>query len=432
MADHQQAQNPDGATMAAQLATLSEINQAINASLDLDVVIHAVMDQVIEVVKAQRGFLMLRDDQTGAMQMMVARGMDREDLATPEFQYSTTIVEQVVRTGEPLLTSNAEHDPRLKTGQSIIALGLRSCLCVPLRVKNRLIGLVYVDNSLRAGVFRQSDLDLLTAFAAMAGIALDNARLHRLEVQAARLERELSMAREIQLSMLPRQLPALPGYEIAAHWQSAREVAGDFYDVFDLGHDQLGVVVADVADKGIAAALFMAVARSLIRGNAIATRFPLDTIHQANRLMLMESADSGMFVTVYYTVLEQDGRATGVNAGHNRPLFYHAAADRVEWLPRGGWAMGWFDDMPLTPCEIVFQPGDVLVAYTDGLTEAENAAGQCFGQDRLAEAVREQARRGGAAADILQALGRAVNEFIGDVPPFDDMTMVVVRYTGAK
>ncbi len=432
MADHEQADMRDGAEAAAQLATLSEINQAINASLDLDVVIHAVMDKVIEVVKAQRGFLMLRDDRSGAMQVVVARGMDREDLDSPEFKYSTTIVNQVVRTGQPLLTSNAEHDPRFAVGESIVTLGLRSCLCVPLRVKNRLIGLVYVDNSLRAGAFQQSDRDLLTSFAAMAGIALDNARLHGLELQTARLERELSMAREIQRSMLPRQLPALPGYEIAAHWQSAREVAGDFYDVFDLGHDQVGVVVADVADKGIAAALFMAVARSLIRGNAIATRFPLDTIHQANRLMLMESADSGMFVTVYYTVLEQGGQAIGVNAGHNRPLLVHASADRVEWLPRGGWAMGWFDNMPLEPCSITLSPGDVLVYYTDGLTEAENAAGQFFGQNRLADVVQEQVRQGRAAADILQAIGRAVNAFIGDVPLSDDMTMVVVRYTGAK
>ncbi|GAB4572218.1 MAG: hypothetical protein Kow0077_10990 [Anaerolineae bacterium] len=421
---------PEKATLAAHLATLSEINQAINASLELDVVMDAVMDKVIEVVKAQRGFLMLRDDESGEMRVKVARGMNKEDLETPEFHYSTTIVNQVVKTGQPLLTSNAEHDPRFALGQSIIALGLRSCMCVPLRVKNRLIGLVYVDNALRSGVFQQEDLDLLTAFAAMAGVALDNARLHEIEVQTARLERELSMAREIQRSMLPREWPSLPGYEIAAHWQSAREVAGDFYDIFALSGNRLGVVVADVADKGIAAALFMAVARSLIRGNAIATRFPLDTIHQANRLMLLESSDSGMFVTVYYTVFERGGKAIGVNAGHNRPLFYHMREDRIEWLPRGGWAMGWFDNMPLNPCEITLQPGDVLVFYTDGLTEAENADGQFFGQNRVAEIVRHGARRGWNAGQILSGLDEAVQAFIGDTPPFDDLTMVVVRYTG--
>lgn len=430
MSDQDQPQMPTAAMMAAHLATLSEINQAINASLDLDVVIDAVMDKVIEVVKAQRGFLMLRDDATGEMQVKVARGLNEEDLEKPDFQYSTTIVNQVVRTGEPLLTSNAEHDPRFKVGQSIIALGLRSCMCVPLRVKNRLIGLVYVDNSLRTGVFQQSDLDLLTAFAAIAGIALDNARLHQIEVQTARLERELSMAREIQLSMLPHELPQLPGYEVAAHWQSAREVAGDFYDVFALDGDQLGVVVADVADKGIAAALFMAVARSLIRGNAIATRFPLDTIHQANRLMLLESSDSGMFVTVYYTIFERGGKGIGVNAGHNRPLFYHLAEDRLEWMPKGGWAMGWFDNMPLEPYEINLKPGDVLVYYTDGVTEAENAAGAFFGQNRMAEIVRQQAQAGRSATEILNAIGSAVSDFAGDMPPFDDLTMLVVKYKG--
>jgi sigma-B regulation protein RsbU (phosphoserine phosphatase) len=417
-------------SMVAHLATLSEINQAINSSLDLDVVIDTVMDKVIEVVKAQRGFLMLSGED-GQFHIEIARGLNKEDLDTPDFQYSTTIVNQVVQTGKPLLTSNAEHDSRFKMGQSIIALGLRSIMCVPMKVKGRLIGLVYVDNSLRAGVFQQSDLDLLTSFGAMAGIALDNARLHQIEVQNARLERELSMAHEIQRSLLPRVLPTLPGYEIAAVWQSAREVAGDFYDVIKLDDNRLGVVIADVADKGVGAALFMAVARSLLRGNAIATPNPIDTITQANRLMLMEDSETGMFVTVYYTIFTRNGHATGVNAGHNLPLLYRYRTDQVEWLPRGGWAMGWFDNMPLSQVSIELEPGDVIVYYTDGLTEAENEQGEAFGDERLADVVRKAARHNLSATDIVNVIGGAVDSFIGNVPPFDDLTIVVVRYTGA-
>jgi sigma-B regulation protein RsbU (phosphoserine phosphatase) len=418
------------ASMAEHLATLSEINQAINSSLDLEVVIDTVMDKVIEVVKAQRGFLMLSSED-GNLRVEVARGLNKEELETPEFQYSTTIVNQVVQSGEPLLTSNAEHDPRFKMGQSIIALGLRSIMCVPMTVKGRLIGLVYVDNSLRVGVFHQSDLNLLTSFAAMAGIALDNARLHRIEVQNARLERELSMAHEIQRSLLPRRLPALPGYDVAASWQSAREVAGDFYDVFKLDDERLGVVIADVADKGVGAALFMAVARSLLRGNAVATPNPIDTIAQANRLMLMEDSETGMFVTVYYTVFTRGGKAIGVNAGHNLPLLYRSRTRQIEWLPKGGWAMGWFDNMPLNQCPIELEPGDVLVYYTDGLTEAENEQGQAFGENRLARTVREAAADNLSAVSILNRIDSAVDTFTGNAPLFDDLTMVVVRYTGA-
>jgi sigma-B regulation protein RsbU (phosphoserine phosphatase) len=420
---------PTSEAMAERLATLYEINQAINSSLELDVVMEAVMDKVIEVTRAQRGFLMLGDE-AGQLHIAVARGLNKEDLQKPDFQYSTTIVKQVVETGAPLLTSNAEHDPRFKAGQSIVALGLRSILCVPINVKGRLIGLVYVDNSLKAGVFKESDLALLNSFAAIAGIALENARLHRIAVQNARLERELSMAYEIQRSMLPSRLPTLPGYQIAAHWRSAREVAGDFYDVFALDGDRLGVVIADVADKGVGAALFMAVARSLIRGNAIAAPTPMDTIQQTNHLMLLEESQSGMFVTVYYTIFQPGGHGVGVNAGHNLPMLYHHRSRQIELLPRGGWALGWFDDVPLTPCAITLEPGDTLLYYTDGLTEAEDAQGAYFGADRLANVLRREAGAGLSAQAIVERINTAVDAFVGDAPPFDDLTLVVVRYTG--
>ncbi len=425
------AHHPSPEAMAERLDTLYEINQAINSSLELDVVMEAVMDKVIEVTNAQRGFLMLSDDD-GQLRVEVARGLNKEDLDKPDFQYSTTIVREVVETGQPLLTSNAEHDPRFKAGQSIVALGLRSILCVPINAQGRLIGLVYVDNSLKAGVFTHSDLSLLNSFAAIAGIALENARLHRIAVQNARLERELSMAHEIQRSMLPTVLPTLPGYEVAAHWRSAREVAGDFYDVFRLDGDRLGVVIADVADKGVGAALFMAVSRSLIRGNAIAAPTPMDAIQQTNRLMLMENTDSGMFCTAYYMVFQPRGQAVGVNAGHNQPLLYRQRSRQIEMLPRGGWALGWFEDMPLAPCDIRLEPGDALLFYTDGLTEAEDVHGDYFGEDRLADIFRREAGAGMSAQMILARINDAVDTFVGDAPPFDDLTLLVVRYTGEQ
>ena len=169
--------------------------------------------------------------------------------------YSTTIVNQVVETHQPLLTNNAQFDTRYKAGQSIIMKGLRAILCAPMLVKDRLVGVVYVDTSIRTGTFKESDLFLLSAVAGQAAIAIENARLYGVAVEKGRMERELQMARDIQQSLLPRRMPQLPGYEIAARWQSAREVAGDFYDVFALPDDTLGLVIADVSDKGAPAAL---------------------------------------------------------------------------------------------------------------------------------------------------------------------------------
>jgi sigma-B regulation protein RsbU (phosphoserine phosphatase) len=235
------------------------------------------------------------------------------------------------------------------------------------------------------------------------------------------------MAKDIQRGLLPHGFPVMSGYDIAADWRSAREVAGDFYDYFELDDSNLGVVVADVSDKGAPAAIFMAVSRSLIRSAALATDSPEAMLRQTN-LTILKDTESGMFVTVYYVILEPDGKFTGVNAGHNRPLLYRAKQQTYEFLPRGGRPLGWFEELPVEARHYQLEAGDVLVLYTDGLTESENVLSEPYGEDRLVEVVRANAAR--AAADIVRAITASVLDFMGAAPPFDDTTLVVIRYTG--
>ena len=412
----------------AHLATLYEITRELNSSLDLDTVLEHIMDRVIDVTGAERGFLMLRDQDDGELDFKVARGLNRNDLTSPEFQVSTTITRKVEQTRAPLLTDNAQFDDRFTRGESIMVLGLRSILCVPIMIKDRLIGLVYVDNRLQSGLFNEGHRDLLAAFASQAGIAIENARLYQVAVEKGRMEKELQMARDIQRGLLPRTLPPIPGYEIAADWRSAREVAGDFYDCFPLDGGEFGVVVADVSDKGAPAAIFMAVARSLLRGAAMLADSPEAMLRQANRTILSDT-QSGMFVTVYYTILQPNGRIIGVNAGHNCPLLYRVRQGTHEFLPRGGRPLGWFEDLPVAPLPYKLEPGDVLVIYTDGLTEAEDILGRPYGEDRLVEAVRSA---GDQPAEVIMArILDSMEVFRGAAPPFDDTTLFVVRYTGA-
>ncbi len=421
MTDSQSVPNPE------HLATLYEITRTLNSSLELDEVLENVMDRVIEVTRAERGFLMLNNDYSGELEFQVARGLDRKDLESPEFQVSTSILRKVQRTRQSLLTDNAQHDDRFTRGESIMILGLRSILCVPIMVKDQFIGLVYVDNRLHVGLFNEGHRDLLTAFASQAGVAIDNARLYKVAVEKGRMEKELQMAKDIQRGLLPHGLPVMPGYEFAADWRSAREVAGDFYDYFELDDARLGVVVADVSDKGAPAAIFMAVSRSLIRGAALSAPTPEAMLRQTN-LTILKDTESGMFVTVYYVILEPGGKFTGVNAGHNRPLLYRASRKTHEFLPRGGRPLGWFEDLPVTALPYQLEAGDVLVLYTDGLTESENVLSEPYGEDRLVAVVRENAAL--PAADIVRAITASVLDFMGAAPPFDDTTLVVIRYTG--
>lgn len=409
---------------AEHLKTLYEFARELNSSLDFDEVLNNAIDSIMHLTKAQRGFVMIAEGDT--LQTLVKRGVDGATLE--EEGYSTTIVNQVVQTNEPLLTNNAQFDNRYTPGKSIIMRGLRAILCAPMMVKRRLIGVVYVDTSMRAGNFTPADRDLLSAVAGQAGIAIENARLYRVAVEKGRLERELQMAREIQQGLLPHRLPIAPGYEIAPHWQAAREVAGDFYDLFTLPNNAFGVVIADVSDKGAPAALFMAVARTLIRSYANAGQSPLETLSLTNDMILEDAEGGGMFVTVYHSHFEPGGRCTNVNAGHNPPLLYRHATKQVQFMPRGGRAIGWFPNNPLTELEVQMQPGDVIVYYTDGLTDAENRAGDYFGERRLAQVLIET---GGQSADaVAKHILDSVDLFCEGNPPFDDLTFVVVRYMG--
>jgi sigma-B regulation protein RsbU (phosphoserine phosphatase) len=205
-------------------------------------------------------------------------------------------------------------------------------------------------------------------------------------------------------------------------------MAGDFYDAFILEGKTLGLVIADVSDKGAAAALFMAVSRSFIRSYAHAGLPPVDLLAQTNDL-IVEDTDSGMFVTAYYSAFAHDGHCLNVNAGHNPPLYYRRADESAQYMPIGGRAIGWFKNNPLSAVELNLQAGDVLVYYTDGLTEAENAAGDDYGAERLRETVMQAAHMGSASA-IRDRIVADVGEFCGDTPLFDDLTIVVVRYTG--
>lgn len=412
------------------LLTLYEITAVMNSSLDFDDALNNIIDSVMGVTKAQRGFVVVADDHLDDLRVLVARGVDGKTLA--EEGYSTTIVSQVLETRAPLLTNNAQFDSRYQPGQSIIMRGLRAILCAPLITRNGdVLGAIYVDTSMKSGIFSQADRDLLSAVAGQAAITLENARLYTVAVEKGRMERELQMASEIQQSLLPRYLPDLGCYQIAAGWHAAREVAGDFYDIFLLEDNQLGVVIADVSDKGAPAALFMAVARTMIRAHSFAGLNPVETMSRTNDLIL-EDAESGMFVTAYHSVFSRDGRSIHVNAGHNPPVLYRSSTREAQFMPRGGRAIGWFPNNPLQATELQLEAGDVLVYYTDGLTESQNAQDDFYGDERFAnEVVRIiQSSVKQDAQTMMDAVLDSVAQFRGDIPPHDDQTIVVVRYLG--
>lgn len=410
------------------LELLYQLSQAFNSTLDLDEVLDRVIDEVIITTRAERGFVMLRNEQ-GNLEFKVARGLDQTTISEPKFQVSRSIVERVASEGEAILTSDAQMDERFSARQSVVILGLRSILCVPLRLKDRTLGVVYVDNRMQAGIFTHSDLELLTAIASSAAAAIENARLYIVAVEKARMERELQVAREVQISLLPDSVPELPNWSFSGRWLPAREVAGDYYDFFPLNGDQenptLGIVLGDVTDKGMPAALFMAVTRSTVRASMDEASSAADGMRHANHLICEDSSHS-MFVTLFFAHLDpQDASLVYVNAGHNPPLFYQAATGSLTPLTRTGMAMGVNIHANYTEARLVMAPGDFILMYTDGITDAINIHGQEFGMSGIEQVLLAQSQ--GSADQIMLALEQALHDFCGESLPFDDVTMVLLK-----
>ena len=244
-------------------------------------------------------------------------------------------------------------------------------------------------------------------------------------VEKARLQHELQTAREVQAGLLPRETPHITGWQFAASWRPAREVAGDYYDFIPLDEGRLGVVMADVSDKGMPAALFMALTRSVVRASAAQTRGPSECIALANRLLCAD-ARGGMFVTLFYGLLQPATRDFSyVNAGHDPALWYRADRDDLVPLSRTGPALGIFPDEPFDQQAIRLAPGDWVLLYTDGLTDASDAGDNHFGIERVQRELLSH--RHADLADLLPALEQAVAHFAGDTPAFDDIALLLLK-----
>jgi serine phosphatase RsbU (regulator of sigma subunit) len=311
-------------------------------------------------------------------------------------------------------------------------MGTDSVLALPLASKGAVLGLMNVSYARSPQHLTQGWLNILTGIAGQAAIAVENDSLIREVAEQERLKQELEVARRIQASFLPEHFPDVSGWDLSVMWRSAREVGGDFYDSFALpgvrvGEERGGVIIADVADKGVPAALFMALSRTLLRTMAIDGRTPGAAIARANNLIWADTRAS-LFVTAFYVTLQSaSGQIRYVNAGHMPPLLIRAGDGKVQQLRTDGMALGVLPDIAFKEGKAKLGPGDLLVMYTDGVTEASNAEQQMFGLERLLEVATEYRLR--PADELAQRIDQAVSAFVGSAPQFDDITLLVAKRT---
>ncbi|WP_372370966.1 SpoIIE family protein phosphatase [Candidatus Uabimicrobium sp. HlEnr_7] len=407
------------------LLTLQKVSTTINSVLDSKKLFDLIMDMVIRELKAERGFVVLNDNDT--LNFKAARNIDEKELSTSESNLSTSIVQKVIKTGEPVLTSDAQADGRFQS-QSIVDLKLRSILCVPFNIKDKTIGAVYVDNRLVSGLFTEHDLDFLISFSNQAAIALENAFLYEELREKERIEQEISIAAKIQSGLLPKTLPEIQGINVYGKMIPARQVGGDYYDfITHAENETLSIVIGDVSGKGVPAGLVMVMARLILHHFLYNSQLSTKEILLETNSILKDNTEPFIFMSmllVHWNNKTQKLVYTG--AGHEN-LITIRGDTAPEATPAGGVVLGVKDNITdfLEEKELQLNAGDKVVFYTDGVTDAMSPTGDMLEMDGLLEIINHH--RDKNPQDMVYGILEDLESFMKDQEQHDDITLTVLE-----
>jgi phosphoserine phosphatase RsbU/P len=343
------------------------------------------------------------------------------------------LVGTVAQLNRPILIPVAEADPRIMPFDDDF-LTVHTALLVPMRFRRQVIGVLVVVNRIDGEAFTEADRNLMQALADQASVSLHYAQVNVALDEKRRMDYDLSLASRIQAALLPKAIPHLPGVELAAFSVSAKQVGGDYYDVVDIDQDHVGLAIADVSGKSVAGAIVMSVCRSLLRIGAKDCVSPRETLCRLNR-MIADDLPEDMFITFLYMVLNTQTRElTLARAGHTSPIVYSHERGTVVSVESNGVAIGLAEpglfDEALQEKTISLKPGDIVAAYTDGVTEAMDQSGSEWGILSMSQTLQIHAMDSGANAEMfLENVRKKLLAFIGDTPQNDDMTLVVLHLT---
>jgi serine phosphatase RsbU (regulator of sigma subunit) len=406
------------------LALISKVGVALLSSSGLDDTLNQVAALVFEAVPAERCVIMLRDESSDdGMKIMVAR-VRGKDGPLEEVRISRTVMDEVLKKGKSVLTSDAQHDPKFAS-QTMILMGIRSVLAVPLSVDERnIFGIIYADCPTHEATFTEEHLDILTTLASVASIRVENATLLDERIQRERMERELELATEIQQRFQPSAPPKIEGYEFQGISFSCYEIGGDYYDFIPRDGGKMVIALGDVSGKGTAAALLMSSLHAAIHAQVSAKRSLPELVASVNKY-LAENTPANRFVTLFIADLDPlTSTLTYINAGHNPPLIGRTDG-RIEQLSSGGFPLGILPMAEFEVGETHLNSGEALIVYSDGVTEANNLKEEEFGMDRLSEVIRRNLSA--SASGLRDRVESALSSFTQTAPANDDITLVIVK-----
>lgn len=429
---------------------LREIGTAFSDSLRIDDLLTIVLRTAKRITDANAGVIYLVDDD-GTMSARVIEGLfppmveiksNTETKWTSKQKYIHDIIKSYpIHRGEGILgkvfddacsvclggedVDTSQLIPRYKSD----FLRIKSLMVVPLKLKNRVLGIMAVVNKRYHDTFKPQELALLESLAEQAAVALVNARLSIQLAERKQLEWELRVASDIQDMLIPKKIPPVHGYDISAISQPVRSLGGDYYDIVKLDYDRYGIIIADVSGKGVPGAITIAIFRSLFRNYAVRYESPSKVLIEINNWLYGEMQED-MFITALYAILyPKDGRIVWSRAGHEPILFYSKKEEAIHAFSGMGVMMGMtfgkdFDSF-LEENELRIEPGDVVTMYTDGVIEAQNKAGCEFGRDNLCQVIRSNAQK--KSQKLLNSITSHVSKFSGQSNFTDDITLLILK-----
>ena len=398
-----------------------EISNAVQTQLDMDRLLSEILDRLFTVFpQADRGFIMLKADEGEELIPRAARQRGRD--APEAITVSRSIIDKAVNGRVAILSADAMSDQRFAAAMSVMNFQIRSMMCAPVIANEETLGIIHLDTTRQDRRFNMDDLDLLTGVANQTAFAIANARMHRKLLLQQRTERDLQFAREVQESFLPGKPPELPGIEFSAFYKAALEVGGDFYNFIPLPGGKLGVVVGDVAGKGIPAALMMAKMTSEVRFCALTEDGPSAVAAKLNGMLAATNIE-GAFVTLIFGILDPETRTFRmVNAAHPPPILRRGLSGEASEIQScTNFPIGAVDGAEFEPQTFQLAPGDVVCLYSDGITEAMNASKELYGVERLKAAVAMPAAN---AQQVMENILKDTQSHVGSAYPSDDLTLV--------
>ncbi len=421
----------------SKLRSVLEVARALQHSLSVDSVLDAVVDAALAVTGAERGFLLLKDNE--GLTVRTARNESGLSIAPDELEVPVRLIGEALKNRRQMLTMTFAPDSEdsVQPDTAVRRLHLRGALCVPLiRVRtgdfgatvhaplSETLGVLYLDSRRSAADLSSGNRELLETLAVEASTILENARLLEEERARQKLEEELRLARRIQESLLPKQLPEQGWLRISASSTASRQVGGDYYDVLPLGPDRTAVVVADVSGKGVSSALLASLIQGAFLRGAHTDEEIRGMLTSMNRFLLGRT-EGEKYATLFYCLCHRDGLLRWANAAHCAPLVVRRSGP-IEALMPTGMPVGMFETAEYEVRETRLEPGDKLVIYTDGITDARARDDRFFEEERLQDTVRRFATATGA--ELHAAILQAVTDFTGGAEQADDVTLVVVEY----